>query len=231
MHKIAIIPGDGIGQEVVPAALEVIERAAPQVLQMTEFPWGCEFYLRNGRMMDRGRVRSAAAVRGDLPRRDRRPARAGSHLGLGADPAAPPALRSVRQSAADAAAARRRHAARGPDDGRHRHGLRARELRRGVRRARRAPARRHAARGGRADRPLHAARHRADRALRVRGGVQAAAPQARQRDQVQRAAALDGAVGQGRRGGREGLSGRSSGASTTSTRWPRGWSPTRRAST
>ena len=52
MHKIAIIPGDGIGQEVVPAALEVIERAAPQILQMKEFPWGCEFYRRKGRMMD-----------------------------------------------------------------------------------------------------------------------------------------------------------------------------------
>jgi tartrate dehydrogenase/decarboxylase/D-malate dehydrogenase len=52
MHKIAIIPGDGIGQEVVPAALEVIERAAPGTLELTEFPWGCEFYLRYKRMMD-----------------------------------------------------------------------------------------------------------------------------------------------------------------------------------
>jgi tartrate dehydrogenase/decarboxylase/D-malate dehydrogenase len=52
MHKIAIIPGDGIGQEVVPAALEVIERAAPGTLELTDFPWGCEFYLRNKRMMD-----------------------------------------------------------------------------------------------------------------------------------------------------------------------------------
>jgi tartrate dehydrogenase/decarboxylase/D-malate dehydrogenase len=52
MHKIAIIPGAGIGQEVVPAALEVIERAAPGTLELTEFPWGCEFYLRNKRMMD-----------------------------------------------------------------------------------------------------------------------------------------------------------------------------------
>ena len=51
MHKIAIIPGDGIGQEVVPAALDVIVRAAPGVLEMTEFPWGCDFYVRNRRMM------------------------------------------------------------------------------------------------------------------------------------------------------------------------------------
>ena len=51
MHKIAIIPGDGIGKEVVPAALDVIVRAAPGVLEMTEFPWGCDFYVRNRRMM------------------------------------------------------------------------------------------------------------------------------------------------------------------------------------
>jgi tartrate dehydrogenase/decarboxylase/D-malate dehydrogenase len=52
MHKIAVLPGDGIGQEVVPAALEVIERAAPGALALTQFPWGCDFYTRNGRMMD-----------------------------------------------------------------------------------------------------------------------------------------------------------------------------------
>ena len=52
MHKIAIIPGDGIGQEVVPAALEVLERAAPGLLSNTPFPWGCEFYRHTGRMMD-----------------------------------------------------------------------------------------------------------------------------------------------------------------------------------
>jgi tartrate dehydrogenase/decarboxylase/D-malate dehydrogenase len=51
MHKVAIIPGDGIGQEVVPAALEVIQRAAPGVLEITEFPWGCDYYVHNRRMM------------------------------------------------------------------------------------------------------------------------------------------------------------------------------------
>ncbi len=65
-------------------------------------------------------------------------------------------------------------AAREPRRGRHRHGLRARELRGRVRRPRRPAARRHAARSGRADRHLHAARHRADRALRVRGRVASA---------------------------------------------------------
>ena len=46
-----------------------------------------------------------------------------------------------------------------------------------------------------------------------------------QRDQVERAAALDGAVGRSRRRGRRRTIRRSSGASTTSTRWRRGWSP------
>ena len=52
MHKIAVIPGDGIGKEVVPAALEVINAAAPGELELTEFPWGCDFYVRSKRMMD-----------------------------------------------------------------------------------------------------------------------------------------------------------------------------------
>jgi tartrate dehydrogenase/decarboxylase/D-malate dehydrogenase len=53
--RIAVIPGDGIGREVIPAAIEVIERAvAPQgpTLEFVEFPWSCDFYRRTGRMMD-----------------------------------------------------------------------------------------------------------------------------------------------------------------------------------
>lgn len=52
--RIAVIAGDGIGQEVTPAGIEVLEKAAAGEvgLEFTEFPWGCEFYRRNGRMMD-----------------------------------------------------------------------------------------------------------------------------------------------------------------------------------
>jgi tartrate dehydrogenase/decarboxylase/D-malate dehydrogenase len=53
--RIAVIAGDGIGQEVVPAAIQVIEPAAANAgLQLTfvEFPWGCAFYRRTGRMME-----------------------------------------------------------------------------------------------------------------------------------------------------------------------------------
>jgi tartrate dehydrogenase/decarboxylase/D-malate dehydrogenase len=53
-HRIAVIAGDGIGREVIPAGIEVIEKAAAghAGLEFVEFPWGCEFYRRNGRMMD-----------------------------------------------------------------------------------------------------------------------------------------------------------------------------------
>ena len=53
-HKIAVIPGDGIGQEVIPAALSVLEPVASRhgfSLAFTEFPWGCAYYTKHGRMM------------------------------------------------------------------------------------------------------------------------------------------------------------------------------------
>lgn len=53
-HKIAVIPGDGIGQEVVPAAIECLERIAELHsvdLEFTSFGWGSDYYLQHGRMM------------------------------------------------------------------------------------------------------------------------------------------------------------------------------------
>jgi tartrate dehydrogenase/decarboxylase/D-malate dehydrogenase len=52
--KIATIPGDGIGTEVVPAAQAVLDVAAARrdfKLAWDEFEWGCEYYVRTGRMM------------------------------------------------------------------------------------------------------------------------------------------------------------------------------------
>jgi tartrate dehydrogenase/decarboxylase / D-malate dehydrogenase len=52
-HRIAVIAGDGIGPEVIPAGIEVIEKAATGIdLEFVELPWGCDFYRRNGRMME-----------------------------------------------------------------------------------------------------------------------------------------------------------------------------------
>src|SRR5688500_9080281 len=55
-YRIALIPGDGIGREVIPAAMRVLNRAAEVTgsfsLSTYEFPWSCEHYLRTGSMMD-----------------------------------------------------------------------------------------------------------------------------------------------------------------------------------
>jgi tartrate dehydrogenase/decarboxylase/D-malate dehydrogenase len=54
-HRIAVIAGDGIGKEVIPAATEILALAADQGgfrCEFTDLPWGCDYYLRAGRMMD-----------------------------------------------------------------------------------------------------------------------------------------------------------------------------------
>jgi tartrate dehydrogenase/decarboxylase/D-malate dehydrogenase len=50
-----VIAGDGIGQEVIPAGIEVMKVAASQGgfrCEFTDFPWGSDFYLRTGRMLE-----------------------------------------------------------------------------------------------------------------------------------------------------------------------------------
>ena len=52
-YRIALIPGDGIGKEVVPAAVDVLKAAERGfAFSFQAFDWGCEYYLRTGRMMD-----------------------------------------------------------------------------------------------------------------------------------------------------------------------------------
>jgi tartrate dehydrogenase/decarboxylase/D-malate dehydrogenase len=54
-HRIAAIPADGIGKEVIPAGLQVLqalsERDGGFALDVTEFPWGSDYYRQTGRMM------------------------------------------------------------------------------------------------------------------------------------------------------------------------------------
>jgi tartrate dehydrogenase/decarboxylase/D-malate dehydrogenase len=54
-YKIAAIPGDGIGKEVLPEGLKVLEVAARKFgldLQFTQFEWAsCDYYLKTGAMM------------------------------------------------------------------------------------------------------------------------------------------------------------------------------------
>jgi tartrate dehydrogenase/decarboxylase/D-malate dehydrogenase len=54
-YRIGVIAGDGIGKEVVPAGIDVLRMAADQGgfrCDFTDIPWGCDYYLQTGRMMD-----------------------------------------------------------------------------------------------------------------------------------------------------------------------------------
>jgi tartrate dehydrogenase/decarboxylase / D-malate dehydrogenase len=52
--RIAVIPGDGIGKEVIPEGIRVMDAIAARsgiTLQWTYFDWSCETYARTGHMM------------------------------------------------------------------------------------------------------------------------------------------------------------------------------------
>jgi tartrate dehydrogenase/decarboxylase/D-malate dehydrogenase len=52
--RIATIPGDGIGKEVMPEGIRVLDTVAGKFgisLQWDEFPWSCEYHAKYGRMM------------------------------------------------------------------------------------------------------------------------------------------------------------------------------------
>jgi tartrate dehydrogenase/decarboxylase/D-malate dehydrogenase len=53
-HRIAVIPGDGIGKEVVPEGIRVLDAAGRRFgieFQWDHFDWSCETYRKTGRMM------------------------------------------------------------------------------------------------------------------------------------------------------------------------------------
>ena len=52
--KIAVIPGDGIGWEVVPEGIKVLEAVGAKYglsYDFEEFDWGCERYHKTGKLM------------------------------------------------------------------------------------------------------------------------------------------------------------------------------------
>lgn len=67
-YRVAVIPGDGIGREVTPAAWHVLETVARHAgigLETVEYPWGCDYYRETGRMMAADaldRLREADAI-------------------------------------------------------------------------------------------------------------------------------------------------------------------------
>jgi len=53
-YKIAVVPGDGIGHEIVPAGLKVLQAAAEKhqfTLEIQQFPWGAGYYKQHGAFM------------------------------------------------------------------------------------------------------------------------------------------------------------------------------------
>jgi len=54
-HRIAVIPGDGIGTEVISEGIKCL-KALPEIIENVQFefqcfPWSSEYYLQHGRMM------------------------------------------------------------------------------------------------------------------------------------------------------------------------------------
>ena len=103
-YTIAVIPGDGVGKEVVDEGIRVMETLGMQdpnlAFAFVRFDWGSEYYFRNGRMMPEDALETLATFDA-------------IYLGAVGDPRLPdhvtlagvaaadsPHLRSVRQRAA-----------------------------------------------------------------------------------------------------------------------------------
>jgi tartrate dehydrogenase/decarboxylase/D-malate dehydrogenase len=53
-YRIAVIPGDGIGKEVMPEGLRVLEAVSLKEgihFAYEQLPWGCDYYVQTGQMM------------------------------------------------------------------------------------------------------------------------------------------------------------------------------------
>jgi tartrate dehydrogenase/decarboxylase/D-malate dehydrogenase len=52
-HQIAVIPGDGIGREVIPEGVRVLEAVGAKHgirFNWKEFDWSCDWYMKHGKM-------------------------------------------------------------------------------------------------------------------------------------------------------------------------------------
>lgn len=62
--RIAVLPGDGIGTEVIPQGVEALEGASRDTefrFEWAEFDWSCETYRKTGRMMPENAIDTLAA--------------------------------------------------------------------------------------------------------------------------------------------------------------------------
>ena len=60
--NIALLPGDGIGPEVIAEGVRVLDHIAKLdggfKFEFTHFPWGCDYYLQTGKMMPDDAIRT-----------------------------------------------------------------------------------------------------------------------------------------------------------------------------
>jgi isocitrate dehydrogenase len=86
-YNIAAIPGNGIGQEVVAAAVEVLlacaERDKGFALDFTNFDWGSERYKKFGALMPADGIENIVAIRRHTFRVRRRSGRTGPNPRFG----------------------------------------------------------------------------------------------------------------------------------------------------
>lgn len=59
-YKIVALPGDGIGKEIMPLALHVLNTLVDTVggfkIKVDQYPWGCEHYLETGEVMPKNGI-------------------------------------------------------------------------------------------------------------------------------------------------------------------------------
>ena len=111
--KIAAIPADGVGKEVVAAGRRVLDTLAAQsdgkfAFDWEEFPWGCEYYEQTGKMMADDGLDTLQELRRHLLRRGGLAQRARPHQPVGSAAEHHPELRPVGQHPAGEVPARRR---------------------------------------------------------------------------------------------------------------------------
>src|SRR5450759_4627742 len=101
-HRIAVIPGDGIGKEVMPEGIRVLEAVGRKFelsFRWDHFPWSCEYYLAEEDDA-RGRAGADPEPRRDLPRGRWLPGRSRPRLPLGSADSHPAHLPAVRERSA-----------------------------------------------------------------------------------------------------------------------------------
>ena len=200
--RIAVIPGDGIGQEVVPEGLRVLDaRRSRRPLRVRALPLGLPVLPRRPGACSTPTPWSDSSLRRHLLRRRRLAGRARPRQPVGPAPDHLPGLRPVRQHSARPPAARRAQSAETRHGRDHGLGGRSREHRGRIRRHRRPQPRRARPRQGVAIQAGLFTEEGCERIMRYAFELAPAphAPEGHQRHQVERPAVRHDALGRGLR--------------------------------